>query len=196
MSSVAEQPGGPAPKREGWLRRLSRNGTAGLSLEEARKVRSLNQFVLLTMGSLLVYTLGYLTSPSEFSLGIGVNAACLVAHAATFYYLKRGWHALAVIQFLLLLNAHISFATYYVGTKLGYHYYLFPFSTVVFLIVPRRLRFMYPMALVSLVLFIYFAYFADPNAYCVEITSFFGSVIRFLTIVSVGFTLIIVAFIF
>ena len=177
-----------------WLR-LSENGIAGLSLEEARKTRSLNQVAVVGLATYPVYGAGYLLGDAvAFMIPAIVTFAAAALMPLLLLLVKRGLRGLAVALFLTVINAHMAFACYFVGRSVGFHYYFIPFTTVVALIVPRRVRWLYLFTPLSAVLFVYFAYFYDGSR--VDIDPFWSNIIRFATIIASITTLAIVAFLF
>ncbi len=174
--------------------RLSQNGTTGLSLEEARKTRSLNQFIFIAIVSYASYSIGYATDLATFKWPFVVTLACAAVHASLLSVIRRGHRVLAVTVFLAVLNAHMAYASYFCGSAVGFHYYFMAFTTAVPLMVPRRHLVLYLFSPLAGACFVYFAYFYDGAV--ADIDPFYGHVIMFVTIIATMATLIIISILF
>jgi class 3 adenylate cyclase len=177
--------------------RLGRIGTEGLPLEEERKARALNQFVVIAMGSVATYGIFFFFIDARALLVPSlVNFATAAVHATSFVHMRARRHAWAVFQFLLVSNAQLAFGSYYAGPGVGFHYYFFAFATVVFLVVPRRLYALYPFAIASVAAFVHFAFYASDADARAHVEPTWASVLRLVTVVATGFTLGLIAFLF
>jgi class 3 adenylate cyclase len=177
--------------------RLGRIGTEGLSLEEERKARALNQFVVIAMGSVATYGIFFFFIDARALLVPAlVNFATAAVHATSFVHMRARRHAWAVFQFLLVSNAHLAFGSYYAGPGVGFHYYFFAFATVVFLVVPRRLYALYPFAIASVAAFVHFAFYASDADALAHVEPTWASILRLVTVVATGLTLGLIAYLF
>jgi class 3 adenylate cyclase len=180
-----------------WWQRTSRIGTEGLPLEEARKARALNQFVVVAMASVLGYAAAFVFLDARaLAVPAIVNVATAVVHATSFSHMRSGRRDLAVAQFLVVSNGQLAFGSWFAGPAVGFHYYFFAFATVVFLIVPRRLRWLYPFSIASTVLFVWFAFFADPASAHAQIQPLWATILRIVTVTATGLTLGLIAYLF
>jgi adenylate cyclase len=179
----------------GWAR-LAGRGTAGLTAEELRKTRLLNQCAALACGTNLLFAAGYLPDPRRFLLPLLVTAVSAVLHLAVLALVGRGRRASALFLFLFNCNAQIALVAAALGPQVGFHYYFFAFAMVVFLVTPRRHAFLYPFAGVSVAGYLYFALAFQPADALVPIDPGFASAVKTFTILTVSATLVLVAFLF
>ena len=181
----------------GAWRRLSRIGTEGLPQEEVRKARALNQFVVIAMGSVLSFAALFLVIDARALLALSlVNTATALVHATSFVHMAAGRRDWAVFQFLIASNGQLAFGSWYAGPTVGFHFYFFAFATVVFLVVPRRMKWLYPFTVIATALFVWFAFFAEQGDAHVQILPMWSAVLRLVTVTATGFTLGLIAYLF
>lgn len=176
--------------------KLSALGTESLSQEEERKVRLLNQCSIIAGISLAGFALLYLVDPLTMWHGIVLDLGFAGWQLSNLALTKRRLYALAHAQFLFLCNLQLALAAFYVGPGLGYQYYFFPFISVVFLVTPRRLSGLYPFALASLGLYLYFELVARPEDAVVSFSPGLTSLVRMVILISTCVTLALIAFLF
>lgn len=170
--------------------RLSGLGTEGLSQEERRKLRALNQFIFIAIVSVSSYGGLLLVFEPRLTTVMMLDVAVAVIHVTGYWHVRAGRRVLAVVQFLFLCNAHLAAVAWLAGPTFGFHYYFLAFVGVVFLVSPRKEWFHYPWALVAVGGFLFFAQLPVPEA--TDVARGFS----FATIVATCFTLGLVAFLF
>lgn len=185
-----------AVARSGFWARLAGRGTDGLTAEELRKTRLLNQCAALACGTNLLFACGYLPDARRFLLPLLVTLGSALVHLAVLMLVARGRRAAALFVFLLNCNAQIAVVSAALGPQVGFHYYFFAFAMVVFLVTPRRLAALYPFAGVSVAGYLYFALVLRPTDALVPFDPGVASVVMTFTIVTVSATLVLVAFLF
>jgi adenylate cyclase len=168
----------------GFWSRLSRSGTAGLSAEDERKTRLLNQCAALAMLTNLGFGFGYLADPSRFWFGLLANGGSAVVHLSVLALVKAGWRQLALFVFLLDCNAQIAAVSYYLGPQVGFHFYFFAFAAVVF----------YPFTGVSIAGFLYFAMHMAQADAAQQIDAGFARLVTTITVITTMVTLALVGF--
>ena len=183
-----------AARAGGFWSRLSRSGTAGLSAEDERKTRLLNQCAALAMLTNLGFGSGYLVDPSRFWFGLLANGGSALVHLSVLALVKAGWRQLALFVFLLDCNAQITAVSYYLGPQVGFHFYFFAFANVVFLVTPRRWVHFYPFTAVSIAGFLYFAMHMAQADAPQQIDAGFARLVTTITVVTTMVTLALVAF--
>ena len=185
-----------AKAKELW-RRLGKGGTEGLGREEQRKIVALNQFVLIAVVSVASYGVSMLfVDARQFLAVVLVDAVAAALHLTEFVWIRRRRHGLAVAQFLLVCNAQLAVASYLSGPAFGFHYYFFAFATVVFLVVPRKMWWLYPFSVVSTAAFVYFSFAMDPGDASIRVSAVVETVYRLVTVIATGGTLGLIAFLF
>ncbi len=176
--------------------RVSSLGIDGLAPEEERKVRLLNQCAIIAAVSLTGFALLYFVDIRRMWLGAAIDLVFAGWQLTNLALTKRRLYGLAHAQFLLLCNLQLALVAAYVGPEVGFQYYFFPFISVVFLVTPRRLWKLYPFALLSLGLYLYFELVCDPSQAWVAFSPGLTKMVRLVTIVSTCVTLALIAFLF
>jgi len=171
-------------------RRLCDIGLEGLSLEERRKSRALNQFIFIAATSLLSYAGLVLVLVPHLTQVVVLDVVVASLHLTGYWHVRAGRRVFAVAQFLLLCNLHGAGVAYLAGPAFGFHYYSLAFVVVVFLVSPRKQWFHYPWALVAMASFLYFS--GQPVTETSDVARGFALT----TIVATCFTLGLVAFLF
>ncbi len=172
--------------------RVSAAGTAGMSSEDERKTRLLNQCGMVACVSNLGFTAGYWTDPLKFWFPLVVNLVTAALQASVPLWVAKGRRRFALGLFLFLCNAQIAIVARYLGPDVGFHYYFFPFAAVVLLVTPRRDWFYYPFAGLSLLLYLYFVLVMPSSEAVIQIDPTIAALSRIACIVSTFGTLILI----
>ena len=177
-------------------RRLGSIGTAGLPSEDERKVTALNQFAVIACLSVAGYGVGFCVDARAHVEAIVVDFVAVLLQMLTLYLTSKRLYLLAVANFLVVCNGQLAHASHYVGPGAGFHFYFLPFATVVFLVVPRRMWFFYPFALVSAGLFFFFDFLMRPEDAGIAMDPFWRVALRAVTLFATIATLGLIAFLF
>src|SRR5262249_42185474 len=156
-----------------------------------------NQFLVIAIASVLTYSGVFaLIDARALAVPALVNLGTAVVHATSLARMRAGRRDLAIAQFLVVSNGQLAFRAWFAGPAVGFHYYFFAFATVVFLVVPRRLAWLYPFSIASTLLFVWFAFFADQASAHIQMDPIWATILRAVTVTATGLTLGLIAYLF
>jgi class 3 adenylate cyclase len=187
--------GDPGAKPSWWTR-VSQLGIVGLSTEEERKTRLLNQCSIIAAVTLLSFTIGYWTDPARFAFGLVANLGAAALQLSVLWLVARGLRSLALGLFLLVCNLQLAAVCVFLGPDVGYQYYFFAFAAVVFLVTPRGAWFFYPFSAISVAGYLYFTFVMAPSEALVTIDSSIALLAKVTTIVTTFGTLVLLGYLF
>lgn len=178
-----------------WTR-VSQLGTEGLSPEAERKTRLLNQCAIIAAATCFAFTAGYWTDPYRFRFGLVANLTSALLHLLVPWLVGRGAQRLGLGLFLFNCNAQLTAVSFLLGPQVGYQYYFFAFTTVVFLVTPRRDWFYYPFCGLSIAGYLYFTFAMSQSDALVQIDPLIAVLTKVVTIVTTFGTLVLLGYLF
>ncbi len=176
-----------------WTR-ISGNGVAGLTGEDARKTRLLNQCAMIAFATNLVFTAGYWVDVSAYRWALVANIVSAMLHLGEFFLVRANLRKVAVALFLLNCNAQIAVVAHMLGPQVGFHYYFFVFAAVVFVVTPRSMAFCYPFAGLSMFLALYFSMWMEQSQASIQVDPMLAQGVTAVTIITTIGTVVVVTF--